>query len=1339
MFLRRSLERQWPRLVVILCLAAVAVAGIVARERAEKPRHTRAMAPSSPDEDARRADQLVETVDGLRKQAKYVDAVPIAKEIASIQRRRHGAEHSGTVEAEHLVRTLKHIASLPVEAQVELAEADQADARVAELYVQGKYSEAIDVTRRQLSTRRRFLGDTSLDIANSLSNLGALLLANGEPTSAEAFLREALAMVRSLLGEEHPRVATSIDQLAQVLSARGNPVDAEPLYREALAVRRRSLGSEHSDVASSLNNLAAFLQGRGRYAQAEPLFREALAIWEKMHGAEHPDVATAVDNLALLLTLQGDFDEAERLYHRVLAMRRALFGNEHPDVAITLNKLAGLLYRTGRYAEAESLYLEALDARRKVLGEGHPRVASTLNSLAALYDAQGRVTAAQRAYHEALAVWRAVYGDEHPNVATTLNNLGLTFKEQGDYARAEQLYREALAIRRQILGDDHPDVAQSLDNLALLLSARGSHAEAQELLERGLGILRRKLGEHHPDVGQALSNLGHVLRCMGDHKAAERSFRKALAVTRSTYGREHRQVAACLDNLGVTLMLAGDREGAELPMRDALAMRRRVFGEMHADVAVSLHNMAALMKAQNNYAEAERLWQEALTMRREILGGEHPAVADSLNALADLYYLQGDFDRAEQTWAVAADVFEVNRLWASPLGLERIMFASERSPLARLAACLARNGKPRAAWNRLEAHFARGLLDAVSSRRLRRLEPDERGREDNLVGRIERIDERLATVARDTSEHARAVVAELRGERDRLRAELLRFELELTAKRGVAAGEVFELGHVQEQLSPDTALITWLDVQGQPEASDPTGEHWGCVVRRDGEPAWVRLPGTGDGGAWTTFDDQLAALVRRTLSQRAEARSVNLPELLQGLGKQRLTPLMPHLGGVRRLIVLPAGWMAGVPVESITDRWTVCYAPSGTMYAWLVGEVRADELTQEGNLGRLLALGDPVFVDFDVPAPMPDLPEGGVFIASVVAGSNAALAGVRRGDVVLSYDGTVLQSGPQLAAAIQQHKSLDNSRSDSRVPVAIWRNGHTLEIAVAPGRLGVRPSERSAAETVRMKWGVDTTLRSTRGATFARLPGSRHEVQAIAEIFERADHSTKPTVLLGTVASEQSVQNLAATGRLADFRYLHFATHALIDDRMAMQSALILSQDQRTDPLEAFTTGTEVFDGRVTAEQIVRTWRLNAELVTLSACETALGEHAGGEGFLGFSQALFVAGARSLLLSLWKVDDRATALLMTRFYANLMGTFASERELYGRAYSPGQKMPKAEALGEARQWLRTLSPEQGRQALGVSRLRAFLGGQQAGGDPVTLTDFSDPFYWAAFVLIGSPD
>ena len=239
-----------------------------------------------------------------------------------------------------------------------------------------------------------------------------------------------------------------------------------------------------------------------------------------------------------------------------------------------------------------------------------------------------------------------------------------------------------------------------------------------------------------------------------------------------------------------------------------------------------------------------------------------------------------------------------------------------------------------------------------------------------------------------------------------------------------------------------------------------------------------------------------------------------------------------------------------------------------------------------------------------------------------------------------------------------------------------WREGITREVEVAAGPLGVTIDSRPARAAVLARQAAERVLLGMRGGSHARLPGTRREVEAVARLFPAG----MVTTVMGEQACESTVQDLARSGRMKAFRYLHFATHGESDPRNAYRSALILAPDpdRSADPL-AFDS-----DGTITAEQIARTWELDADLVVLSACESGLGRAAGGEGYLGFAQPLFAKGARSLVLSLWKVDDDATALLMTRFYQNLLGRRAGLK-------SP---LPKAEALAEAKAWLRGAGPEE---------------------------------------------
>jgi CHAT domain-containing protein/tetratricopeptide (TPR) repeat protein len=257
------------------------------------------------------------------------------------------------------------------------------------------------------------------------------------------------------------------------------------------------------------------------------------------------------------------------------------------------------------------------------------------------------------------------------------------------------------------------------------------------------------------------------------------------------------------------------------------------------------------------------------------------------------------------------------------------------------------------------------------------------------------------------------------------------------------------------------------------------------------------------------------------------------------------------------------------------------------------------------------------------------------------------------------------------------------------------------------------------------------------GEDFRPLPGTRIEVEALARLFQ-ADH--RPTrILLGADASELELDRLATSGELHRFGFLHLATHGVIDEAVPARSAMILTQVGLPDPLQRALLHQPIYDGRLTVREIQRGWALNAELVTLSAGETALGPEAGGEGFVGFTQALLLSGARSLCVSLWKVDDTATALFMPRFYANLLGR------------RPGltSPMPKAEALREAKAWLRGLRRAEVPAAIaelsgGAARLEPAQGRQPAGPAATVPAGGDDdrpyapPHFWAAFVLVGDP-
>src|SRR5262249_30203602 len=157
----------------------------------------------------------------------------------------------------------------------------------------------------------------------------------------------------------------------------------------------------------------------------------------------------------------------------------------------------------------------------------------------------------------------------------------------------------------------------------------------------------------------------------------------------------------------------------------------------------------------------------------------------------------------------------------------------------------------------------------------------------------------------------------------------------------------------------------------------------------------------------------------------------------------------------------------------------------------------------------------------------------------------------------------------------------------------IWREGKEQQLTIRLAESDIAVSKESAPEAVRVRQAADQALRSARGQSLAKLPGTRREVEAIARLFPDARQ------LLGADASEQTLARMADTGQLEEFRFVHVATHGVLNREVPMRSALILSQDQSPAVGQPGLTDKEVHDGQLTAERILRTWKLRADLVTL--------------------------------------------------------------------------------------------------------------------------------------------
>jgi CHAT domain-containing protein len=223
---------------------------------------------------------------------------------------------------------------------------------------------------------------------------------------------------------------------------------------------------------------------------------------------------------------------------------------------------------------------------------------------------------------------------------------------------------------------------------------------------------------------------------------------------------------------------------------------------------------------------------------------------------------------------------------------------------------------------------------------------------------------------------------------------------------------------------------------------------------------------------------------------------------------------------------------------------------------------------------------------------------------------------------------------------------------------------------------------------------LDETWDDCGSAHFSLLPHTEEEARSLAHLFDLDLGS--PAFNVRGQADEGRVKSLD----LSTYRYVHFATHGLVceqDSGTSLQPSLVLSltgvtPEQEKIGNEGFLQMDEIFN-----------LKLNADLVTLSACKTVLGRGVEGEGLMGLTRAFMYAGTPSVLVSQWNVADKSTPMFMNRFYSNLR-----------------DGMKKGEALHDAKKWMLENS----------SHVEVHQGYRR-------VITHNHPYFWAPFILVGA--
>ena len=902
-----------------------------------------------------------------------------------------------------------------------------------------------------------------------------------------------------------------------------------------------------------------------------------------------------------------------------------------------------------------SLNLPRVAAAEAVIEMRQDSDAGDLARAKALFDqASSRIdaedlTAAEPLLRDAVAIQRK-RAPGSVALAKSLSALGNVTRARFDLKTAEPLLREAVDMLGS-LAPDTTDFAVSLNNLGNLRWRQGAIEEAATLYQRALPILERSEATAR-DAAVSIMGIGITLFLRGRLAEGEPYYRRALAVEERLAPGTAR-VARVLNNLGGLMYRRGALLDAEDLYLRALAIHRRVAPQSQ-EVGSTLHNIGLIHYERGDRVRAGDYLKEALDIKERLAPDGLPS-ASTLESLSNIARDRRDLEAASTLLQRALAITE--REAPRSLGLATLHnnLANVLMDRGNLTAARERYEKSRSLLEQvapagLEMAIVLDRLVEVAQRQGEGAEPIQRLAADSL-GIVERIApnsaahafalRRIGRLARDRGELSRAASAysqaldaiEVQSQRlggtsevrtifaSQRRAMYLEFmDILMTLRQSAEAFDVFERSRARGLLSMLAERDLVLDADVSIELKQALRE-----LREEDDRLQASLARLGSRGNAEEIERLRARQreLREKRNQQVERLRAASPRLAALQYPQPLTLSQVQQSLDRGTVLL------SYQVGAATSRLFIVRAPAAATRANL--EVRTlaideDTLRQQIAAFRRLIERDAVREDGAAPA----------FIAAarqlydiLIAPAAADVAAADR--VLILPDGP-LHSLP-FAALMRPSPGSGTGRGQYFIE---WKPLHTSISATVYAELRRGARRPSTPQTLVAFADPQYSAGRSEGAggSLTPLPATRAEVQAVARGFGR-----QATVLLGAEATEARAKSIGPA------RYLHFATHGLLDARSPLDSALALTVPADRRPGEE--------NGLLQAWEILEQVRIDADLVTLSACETALGDDVAGEGLVGLTRAFHYAGARSVLATLWQVADEATSTLMSSFYGHL--------------------------------------------------------------------------------------
>ena len=951
----------------------------------------------------------------------------------------------------------------------------------------------------------------------------------------------------------------------------------------------------------------------------------------------------------------GKHEEALRLFNDALTLARE--SKDKAGESLALRRIGNVYWDMAQKPKALEYYNQALPIARAV-GDKREESAA-IHNIGNFYNNMGQPQKALEYYQQALALYRQT-GDTIWE-AYTLTSINVSYKALGQPQKGLEILQQAVTLYRQAgnkdgeasmliaIGGNYADTDQpqkALENLqpALQLYKRlgnksgeagalgsigwvyyriNQRQKALEFMEQALTLFRQ-LGDKNGEIG-TLGSLAVIYENTGQPQKALEVFEPILLLHRQTGDKSGE--AWALANIGVIHKGTAQPQKALAFLEPALLLFRKI-GDRSGEACV-LRDMGSVYTVLGQHQKAIEYQAQALPLFRQL--GDKVGEIGTLNNLA---FGEQQLSRPEQALNYdqqAVVVMEQLRGNVGSQGEARSLFlASNMYIYYHYLNLLRQSGKVEEAFALTQKMKARSLLDLLASSRVdlnAALTAEERQQLNTLQLQGQQLNAQMLKEGVENEVGAKKRFAALQEQLKQNESQLQTLTDKLYALHPGLADQQQAHTATVEDIAPllpaDTALLEYV------QTSDKELLLF-VVSRQAGKPQVSVYPIAVEG---TSLSQQCADFHDACADPRKDpaALSASLSRLL-------LSPAQKELQGKKRLIVCPDGALWDVPFvalraptgndnrntdASLWQRYELSYAYSAT---GMQAAASAHTRHKPAEHASVLALANPDFGSSSRFGDLDDVP------------------GQRPFEL------------PSRPFELPSRPFELPSRPFELPSRPVELPSRPFELPSRPVELPSRPVELPSRQ-------LTAALQAERGEAIKSLPGAQQEAEAIHKLFKDA------AIYTGKAAQEHVV-----TEEASKYKYLHFATHGFFNDAAPLLSCIVLAQPQQllhkagkgneagenkavtlvnvVPKPEDAQVDVNVEDGLLTARKVFGL-HLNADLVTLSACNSGRGQVRTGEGIVGLTWAFFAAGCPSQVVSQWSVDDAATGQLMADFYKGL--------------------------------------------------------------------------------------